>query len=62
MALQITDENTERAVRALAAATGESIDEAVGKAAEARLLLVRPVVRDGAGSFAPARDRCVPYR
>ncbi len=37
MALLITNEKTERAVIALASATGESVDVAIEKAAEARL-------------------------
>jgi len=41
MALHINNPETERNVRALAAATGESIAEAVNKAALARLTVTR---------------------
>lgn len=46
MALHINNPETERNVRALAAATGESIADAINKAVTARLLVVRTPVED----------------
>jgi antitoxin VapB len=46
MALHITNRETERNVRALAAATGETIADAVNNAAKAQLRLVGTPVDD----------------
>lgn len=50
MALRITDKETERLARVLAAATGESLTEAVRRALEERL--ARETGRGGAFSLA----------
>jgi antitoxin VapB len=47
MALEITDPEIEEKIRHLAAATGETIPEAVAAAIEERLAKVKPAVRKG---------------
>lgn len=59
MALRITDKETERLARVLAAATGESLTEAIRRALEERL--ARETRRGGAFSLA-ARVRRVQER